>query len=682
MRARRRARNFTLAVLFVVTVVAGVRFGIGDAIVRDLASIGSMPKFEDVRDGYRSSDAWVMDRDGKPLGSLRTVATERRLEWVPWNEVSPAFRETLVKVEDKRFFSHSGFDVLALASAVRAYVLNDGARGASTLTMQLADLVSKGKTRRAGFAVGRFWSKAIQIAKAVAIEMRWSKEQIAEAYTNLVSFRGELVGLAAVSHGYFEKAPIALSNEESALLIAMIRAPNAPLVDVVQRADRIVAGSAGDVAAVHALAKDRLSQPYRILRSRELVPLVAAAFVESGQGTGVIKTSLRREVQAMAMQVVRDQLRDLKGKNVGDAAALVLETATGRPVAYVSNAGPELSTASEIDGVQMRRQLGSTIKAFVYATAFDERLLDVDSLLEDSPENVAVGEGRVYNPRNYDLSFRGFVSAGEALGSSLNVPAVRALRLVGEPPVIAKMRRLGFTQLMDDDYYGPSLALGTVDGSLWELAQAYRQLSLFADDQPVFQKETKEKIFASLALPEYRRLTFGIDSALQLPFPAAVKTGTSKDMRDNWCVGFTSDYTVAVWVGNFNGDPMWNVSGMTGAAPIWRRLMLSIHRTPPHDQPPLYRPPAEKLPQPTLARIRYPAKDMLIAIDPDIPTKDQKVPVEIENRQKGYVLYLNNKKIEESKTEGFVLKPQVGKQQLELRDAKGKTIDSVDFTVR
>ena len=364
---------------------------------------------------------------------------------------------------------------------------------------------------------------------------------------------------------------------------------------------------------------------------------------------------------------------------MNDGAALIIETQTGRVVAYVANAGEGFSSANQIDGIQMRRQAGSTIKPFVYATAFDWNLLQPNSLLDDSAADISVSEGRVYHPRNYDYIFRGLVSVGDALGSSMNVPAVRALQLVGEIRVLDRLRDLGFQNLQQDEYYGPSLALGAIDLSLWELAHGYRQ---FAIKDSVFSESTKNSIFNILASAEHRRFTFGMDSLLTLSFPAAVKTGTSKDMRDNWCIGWTSEFTVAVWVGNFNGDPMWNVSGLSGAAPVWRSLMSALHPKAPQTQITKYEEPAEPLPKRTISRIKYPAPDMFIGIDPDIPKHLQKLPIEIENPQKGQKLYFNNKILSEEATKITLWPLKKGKHSVKLVNHKGVELDSVSIEVR
>ncbi len=630
--------------------------------------------FDEVVQNYKSSDVWIVDRNDYPMESIRTKNEYRSLDWVKLPDVSPAFRDLLIQVEDHRFYSHFGVDLLAMGNAVIQRISSNSTRGASTLTMQLVELL---KEKNKSYKRKSIFQKVNQVLAAIKLDFTWSKEQILEAYINLVSFRGELVGLRASSLGYFNKNPSGLIQNEAALLVALLRSPNAATDLVAKRACRALKQI--QCTEIQNLANQVLAKPYEIARTRSIVPVLSKYFVENQNSESVIKTSLSHKIQELTLKTLQEQLRLLKYQNVNDGAALVLETLTGRVVAYVANAGNDFSSANQVDGIQMRRQAGSTIKPFVYATAFDWNLIHPTSLIDDSAADISVSHGRVYRPRNYDHIFRGLVSVGDALGSSMNVPAVRALQLVGEIRVLDRLRALGFTKLQQDDYYGPSLALGAVDLSLWELAHGYRQ---FAINNFIFSESTRHSIFNILASPEHRRFTFGMDSVLTLPFAAAVKTGTSKDMRDNWCIGWTSEYTVVVWVGNFNGDPMWNVSGVSGAAPVWRSLMLTLHPNPPQDHITRYEEPVQPLPKQTISRIKYPVPDMLIGIDPDIPKKSQKLPIEIENPQKGQKLYLNNHILSSNPTETTLWTLTRGKHSVKLVNEKGTEIDSVLIEVR
>ncbi len=299
---------------------------------------------------------------------------------------------------------------------------------------------------------------------------------------------------------------------------------------------------------------------------------------------GEIKTTLRKDLQLYVQELVSSQIQSLAQQNVNDAAVLVIENKTGEVWAYVGGAGLQ-SQHAYVDGVQSFRQAGSTLKPFLYATAFEKNVLHDSSWIEDSAVDIVFDRG-IYKPQNHDRQFYGWVQVKTALASSLNVPAVKIFRLLNDDSFWGKLTELNFRKLKDPEYYGPALALGVADVTLEDLTQAYRtlaqqgsysQMSFFPRKNPplqkkVFSTESVEEVSRILSESQNRSLGFGLDSSLSLQ-GASVKTGTSKDMRDNWCIGYNSRFTVGVWVGNFSGEPMWNVMGVTGAAPIWKKTM-------------------------------------------------------------------------------------------------------------
>ena len=460
--------------------------------------------------------------------------------------------------------------------------------------------------------------------------------------------------------------------------MALLRAPNATAEKVASRACTLlkpVSCTSLTHTAEAKLARTAFSQ-----RTRVLLPVFAEQIRAPSQTPerGEVRTTLLRAIQETTVQALGEQLKELSPRNVRDGAVLVLDNATGEALAYVANGGWERSSSVAVDGIQALRQAGSTLKPFIYATGIERRIFDLRTLLLDSPENITVAFGKVYQPKNYDHTFRGRVSVAEALGSSLNVPAVRALALAGESEVLENLRVLGLRALKTEDDYGPSLALGSVDLTLWDLTHAYRRLQ--TPDSP-FSVRTRVALFSALSGPEYRRFTFGTESILKLPFPAAVKTGTSKDMRDNWCVGYSDRYTIGVWIGNFDGEPMRGVSGMSGAAPIWRKLMLALHGertgTLAH-----YEKPEEAIERPSMSKIKYPVSEMLVGLDPDIPADMQRLPIETENPLAGQQIFLNGRAL--GRAQETVLWPirTRGEYTVELRDPDGRAIDQVRFYVR
>ena len=582
----------------------------------------AIPTFDHVKAIHRPSDALLLDRHGELLHRLRLDNSVRRGQWVALSDVSPALRTALVVSEDKRFYEHSGVDWAAATAAAWGNLWNTRTRGASTISMQLAGLLDEDLQRGAG---GRnVAQKLSQTVAAQVLDRRWRKDEILEAYLNTVPFRGELVGIDAMSRTLFGKAAHGLDVREAAVAAALVRAPNAKAGVVTQRAcgvmkliqtradceglDVFVAGAlAGRGFAASEGMAAHLAQ--RMLRLTNAVGAQPPPPPSPGRGGSQIpiRTTLSAPLQRFTHQTLQRHLRELRGRNVEDGAAIVLDNATGQVLAWVGSSG-ELSRAADVDGVTALRQPGSTLKPFLYAQAIAEQRLTAASLLEDSPTQINTASG-LYIPQNYDRQFKGWVSVRTALASSLNVPAVRALVMVSPDAFARQLRSLGLPLKEGGDYYGYSLALGSAEVSLLTLTNAYRALgnrgrfsqvvlALPPSSQPSPARAPTTPSTATaldpraafiisdiLADPNARARTFGTDSVLATRFWTAVKTGTSKDMRDNWALGYSQRYTVGVWVGNASGAAMHDVSGTSGAAPIWAALMNHLHAREPSQVP-------------------------------------------------------------------------------------------------
>jgi penicillin-binding protein 1C len=696
----------------------------------DVAAAMPLPPFADVKSAYGTSEALLLDRHGAPLSEVRIDPRVRQLDWIALDDVSPAIAATLVAAEDKRFFEHGGVDWSGLAGAAWDSVLRAldgrGARGGSTLTMQLAGMLDpalslSGSSR----TLTQKWNQA---QAALALERTWTKPQILEAYLNLASYRGELKGLDAAAHGLFGKAPAGLDAREAAILVALLRGPNAPAALVAQRACTVTALSAPEVACeeVRAMTTVALAGAYRMRARWNLAPHLGAKLLKSpGERRS---TTLDAEVQRYAIDTLRQHLAELSERGVGDGAIVVLDNATGEVLAYVGSGG-ELSSAAQVDGVIAPRQAGSTLKPFLYALAFDSRLLTAASLVDDSPVAIATERG-MYVPQNYDPQFRGMVSVRTALGSSLNVPAVRTLGLVGVDRFHGALRNLGFDTLTQpDEYYGASLALGGADVNLLALANAYRALANGgvygpprfvpavgtgkAESRRVFGAQASFIVTDVLADRGARAASFGLENPLATRVWSAAKTGTSKDMRDNWCVGFTSRYTVGVWVGNFSGAPMHDVSGVTGAAPIWRDLIHRLHATQPSlkplappglvEQEVAFEPAVEagrdewflagtqtrlvatsagtNASAAVTPHIRYPAPEMIIALDPDIADEHQRVVFHAYPVLPGMQWRIGDTVLADAHGRA-AWSPLPGRYTLYLESEDGQALSSVPFEVR
>jgi penicillin-binding protein 1C len=422
------------------------------------------------------------------------------------------------------------------------------------------------------------------------------------------------------------------------------------------------------------------------------------------------------------MESLVRHLLTARDRDVQDGAVLVVENATGDVLAYVGGSG-ELSSARHVDGVRAMRQAGSTLKPFLYGLALEQRLLTPASLLEDAPLEISLAAG-LYRPRNYDEQFRGILSLRTALAGSVNVPAVRTLDLVGTEALAAHLRRLGFEGLTESgDYYGPALALGSADVSLWELVNAYRTLANGgvwsplrtraeaaqpSRRQPVLSPQAAFLVSHILADRESRTATFGLENPLATRFWSAAKTGTSKDMRDNWCIGFSSRYTVGVWVGNFSGEPMQDVSGVTGAAPVWLEVMSWLHRSgasralmpptglvartvsfPPGIEPARVEWFLEGTEPQTAGqglaashpRILAPVSGTTVALDPDIPRSRQRIIFESNGATPLLRWVLDGTDLGPA-PDLVAWDLQPGSHSLSLVDALGQALDTSTFEVR
>ncbi len=547
------------------------------------------------------------------LQRLRTDATVRRGQWVPLADVSPALRQALVLSEDKRFYEHSGVDWRAASAAAWGNLWNQRTRGASTITMQLAGLLDGDWRQGPG---GRtVVQKLGQTVAAQVLDRRWRKDQILEAYLNLVPFRSELVGIDALSRTLFGKAAHGLDDREAAVAAALVRAPNARPALVAQRACGVLRdmqqrphapAARVDCDALDLFATAAL-QRRAFDASEGVAPhfaryLLRQQFKDGAAMPERVPTTLRAPLQRFAAQTLQQHLRELRGRNVEDGAVLVLDNATGAVLAWVGSSG-QLSQASEVDAVLALRQPGSTLKPFLYAHAIAERRLTAASLVEDSPAQITTASG-LYIPQNYDRQFKGWVSVRTALAASLNVPAVRTLVMVSPDAFHRQLRAVGLPLRESGDYFGYSLALGSPEVPLLHLTNAFRTLANGGRVSEVTLSDATGKkprltpaldaraafiVGDILSDGNARARTFGTDSVLATRFWSAVKTGTSKDMRDNWAVGWSERYTVGVWVGNASGAAMHDVSGTSGAAPIWSAVMGFLHAREPSRAP---RPPA------------------------------------------------------------------------------------------
>jgi penicillin-binding protein 1C len=682
----------------------------------------TLPSYAEVRAAYRPSDVRLLDRHGEILHELRIDPQGRRLAWTSLSAISPALQAAVIASEDRRFYRHGGVDAVALLASVARRFAGQARRGASTIPMQLGTLLYP-ELRHRGTS-RTMAQKRQQMWLAWSLERRWSKAEMLEAYLNLVSYRGEAEGIAAAASSLFAKAPHGISETEAAILAVLLRAPNADPATVTRRAWALIRALGWPLASedLTSLVARALATPPSMASRNTLAPHVAQRLLSATQALAPVQSTLDRRLQETATEFLTRQLMGVRARRVYDGAALVVHNRTGEVLAYVAGSG-NLSSARYVDAIQARRQTGSILKPFLYGMALEHRILTPASLLEDEPLEVPV-IGGLYRPRNYDERFRGLVTVRRALAASLNIPAVRTLELVGAETFIQQLQRLGLEGAVESgEYYGPSLALGSLDASLWELVNAYRTLAnggvwsplRLTPDQPkvqanrrLYSEATTFLLSQILSDRESRSTTFGLENPLSTRFWSAVKTGTSQDIRDNWCIGYTSDYTVGVWVGNLSGEPMRHVSGVTGAAPIWLETLAWLHRSTPSK--PIAPPTgvlARKVTFPFAAepertewfiqgtepqtfarslvggipRIRSPMAGEVIALDPDIPATHQRIVFEAHAAAHELHWSLNGEDLGEFSGH-FLWEPVPGQYVLSLTDQEQRAVDTVTFEVR
>ena len=554
----------------------------------------------------------IVDRNGLTLRSTR-ASDGSQARWTSYDQIDPDLINAFVAVEDRRFWEHSGVDLHAIARAARDNVrARQVVSGASTITMQLARLVQP---------AGRSWrGKITQMLWALRLERHLTKQQILEQYLNRIELGQANVGVSAASTLYFGRSAAQVSLGEAATIAGLAHAPSRdnPYASparakrrrdaVLRRLERLGYANAGDVA--------RGRQEAVVIAPRT-PPFLAPHFTthvlgwvaDSGvvPNGGIVRTSLDLSLQTELEAEVQQTVNVLRDRGVEEAATVVLDNETGEVLAWVGSPDFWEPNDGQTDMVVSPRQPGSALKPFLYGLAFDGGVTPA-TVLPDLPKAYATAAGS-YNPRNYDRRFRGPVRAREALASSYNVPAVELASRVGAGALLHTLHLAGFESLRRDaQYYGLGLALGNGDVTLIELANGYRALANdgvwrpwtwrpapraprpTADGRRVISPMSSALVLDILNDPAARIPGFGVSTPFDFPFPVAVKTGTSRHFTDNWAVGTTRGFTVAVWAGNFNGHTMQGVSGVTGAGPLLHRAVML---TAKHVQPGAFTTPAE-----------------------------------------------------------------------------------------
>jgi penicillin-binding protein 1C len=572
LRARTVARSFRRPLIALAAIALG---------------IAAIPRYPAERLSSRTlASARIMSRDGSLLYEQRSQSGGYG-RWVELDAIAPAIVQATLAGEDAHFYVHPGIDPTALA---RASWLNlragRFAYGGSTITQQLAKLLDRQPRT--------FRGKIVEAIDAVRLERTLSKDQILTQYLNRAYYGRLAYGVEAAAQRYFGKPASELSLDEAALLAILPRAPSA--YDPIRHPERALARRRhvlrlmvkqgyidARTAERAAVVPIRLIDPAQEPAAPHLIDhLIANDIVEPG--TDTVRTTLDARLQRRLEARVRMHLMDVADRSVSQAAIVVLDNASGDVLAMVgSRRYGEREVDGSVNGTTAARHPGSALKPFVYALAFERGAQPAMPIL-DAPFEL-----RDYHPRALDGEHHGLVSMRDALGSSLNVPAVRLASQVGISDLTRFLRDAGMRTIdRDPAHHGLSLALGGAPVRLVDLAAAYSMLARGGTwIAPRYVRGTRraarrllseEAAYLTtdvLADAHARRREFGMETPLELPFVAAVKTGTSQAYCDNVVVGYTPEVTVAVWVGNFDGAPMHGVLSMEGAAPLWRDAMLA-----------------------------------------------------------------------------------------------------------
>jgi penicillin-binding protein 1C len=539
----------------------------------------------------------VLARDGTPL-SYTLENAWNTTDVVPLTAVPSLLQAALIVAEDQHFYQHHGVDWPARFAAL-ALDLRYGAtiRGASSITEQVVRMIHP-RPRNP-------WSRWVEGFEAARLDGRLSKAQILGFYVNQVPYAERRRGVAQAARLYFNRGLDTLSPGEQIALAVLVRSPsgmdlrrNAPRARwaVEQLADRLL--QRGEITASQ---RDQIrGDPWALAESAPA--LEASHFVSralrvsrAGPIRAQIRTTLDPHVQITAQRILDRTLASLARRHVHDGALLVIDHERNQILAWtVGRAGSSTLAAREpasgYDTILTPRQPGSTMKPLLYALAL-ERGWTAATLIDDTELSEAVGSGQ-HTFHNYSHRHYGPLRLREALGNSLNIPAVETLRFVGADAFLDRLHVLGISSLSrHPDFYGDGLALGNGEVSLYEMAQAYtvlarqgryKALTLLADDASprpdinVFTPAVATLIANIMADPDARMLEFG--RGLQFPVETAIKTGTSTDYRDAWAIAFDYRHTIAVWMGNLDGSAMDGITGAVGPAMVLRSMFSELNR--------------------------------------------------------------------------------------------------------
>ena len=521
-----------------------------------------------------------------------------------WNltEIRPLYaipiqlQQAFIEAEDRRFASHHGVDWQARLHAVwQNLKAGKKVRGASTISEQVIRLLHP-RPRT-------LFSRWLEGFEASRLEQRFSKAEILEFYLNQVPYARQWRGVAQAARGYFGRDLETLNLREMLALATLVRAPGRmDLFSHPERLEQPLIRLAVQMQAQGLISTDAFEQlqsdvsPWD-LQASELA-FVAPRFIEQVQAQwkaaasqsqssrARLSTTLDGVLNSHVQAILEQRLQALAQRNVHHAAALVVDHQSGEVLAWANAVG------SDIDAVTPPRQPGSTLKPLLYALAM-EKGWHAATIILDSPLSHAIGSG-LHNYHNYSRNHYGPLRLRDALGNSLNIPAIRAIQFTGVTDFLYRLHQLGFTSLKENaEFYGEGLALGNGEVTLFELVQAYATLAnqgqwqalrlspeIITTTPPrqIFHADITSIISDILSDSQARALEFGSSSLLSFPLQTAIKTGTSTNYRDAWAIGYSHRYVVGIWMGNLDRELMQEVTGSTGPALAVRSVFAELAR--------------------------------------------------------------------------------------------------------
>lgn len=605
--------------LFFLIAIAGLLY-----VLKDLPSPRRLTSTENY-----SVSTQIFDRNGTLLYEI--FGDENRIP-VKIETLPPHILQATIAIEDKNFYRHFGFDLEGIIRAAKTNLEGGRLEGGSTITQQLVKNALLTPERS-------FKRKVKEAILAVFTELLYSKEEILEMYLNYISYGGTAVGIQSASQYYFDKNASDLTLAESAVLAGLPQAPSlySPFGSNPQQAKNrqaevlrrmaedsyisyLEAENARALILKYALSQTDIQAPHFVFYVRDL--LYQKYGVEKVEKGGLrVTTTLDLEMQRTAQASLSAEINSIENKyRVSNGASIIVKPNTGEILAMIGSRDYfDATHDGQVNVTLAERQPGSSIKPLMYSTNFQYKNLNPGTVLLDVPTCFNVPGQTPYCPKNYDGTFKGAISVRECLGNSLNIPAVRALKVLGVENFINQATKMGITTWKDPSNYGLSLTLGGGEVRMIDMAQAFSVLANLGVKVPLtpileikdYQGKLVEKVdieqrLADLSYlnnyedteyksdlqrvmdkaPAYltchimqdnkaRQRAFGSNNKLEIPGQiVSAKTGTTNDMKDNWTFGFTPEILVAVWVGNNDGTPMSRISsGITGAAPIFNDIM-------------------------------------------------------------------------------------------------------------